>query len=96
MDHRIARHERPGRGEAIGLAGQATDQLRKMSFEQRGFPAEWARARKVDSLFAQDDWVAGARALLEALDTVNPENKAPARSGPCTMSSTRCRPRWPS
>jgi hypothetical protein len=48
---------------AVVLASQATDQLRKMSFEQRGYARDWARARKIDTLFAQSEWVAGARTL---------------------------------
>jgi hypothetical protein len=56
---------------ASNLARKATEQLGIMSFEQSGFAAEWARARKVDSLLAEGDWVGATRGLFEVLDAVS-------------------------
>jgi hypothetical protein len=58
---------------AEGSAAQATEQLRMMTFEQQGFPAVWARQRKVDTLLAEGNWVAGVRALLDVLDSIRTE-----------------------
>jgi hypothetical protein len=65
---------------AEGTAAQATEQLRMMTFEQQGFPAGWARQRKVDTLLAEGSWVAGVRALLDVLDSIRTET-ASLRTG---------------
>jgi hypothetical protein len=66
---------------AESAAALATEQLRKMAFEQEGYPSEWARQHRVDTLLAQGDWVAGIRALLEVLDGIQVDTKPSARTG---------------